>query len=464
MFVFTRTLLAVLAFAAAASAPAQSLSPQQQLARDIYKELIEINTVTDTGDTLKAADAMAQRLRAAGFSADDARVLSPAPRKGNLVARLRGTGARKPILLMAHIDVVEARREDWTYDPFKLTEEGGYFYARGSIDDKFMAAAFVANLIRYKQENFVPDRDIIVLLETDEEIGDRQGYGIRWLLENHRNLIDAEYALNEGAGVGMQNGRPLRVGIQTSEKVYVSYRLEVRNPGGHSSVPSKENAIYRLAEGLSRLSKLDFPVRFNETTRAFFARMAKFETGQFASDMATVVSPQPDPAALTRVSTRANYNAQMRTTCVATRLDGGHAENALPQKAEATVNCRVLPGEPVDEVKNTLVRALADSQIAVTEIARPTLSPPSPLNPEITGAIERLIPEFWPGAQLIPVMSTGATDGLFLRNAGIPVYGHSGLAVDITENRAHGKDERVLVKSFHDGHEYLYRLVKSLAK
>ena len=464
MFAFTRIFFAVLAFAVAGMAPAQNLSPQQQLARDIYKELIEINTVTDTGDTLKAAEAMAQRLRAAGFSADDARVLSPAPRKGNLVARLRGTGARKPILLMAHIDVVEARREDWTYDPFKLTEEGGYFYARGSIDDKFMAAAFVANLIRYKQENFVPDRDIIVLLETDEEIGDGRGYGITWLLKNHRDLIDAEYALNEGAGVALKDGKPLRVGIQTSEKFSVSYRLQVKNPGGHSSVPSKDNAIYRLAEGLSRVSKLDFPVKLNETTRAFFERAAKLESGQLAADMAAVALAQPDPAALARLSERPGYNAQLRTTCVATMLSGGHAGNALPQTAEATVNCRVLPGEAADEVKNTLIRVLADPQIAVIATGSARLSPPSPLNPEITGAIERLISEFFPGAPLIPVMSTGATDGLFLRNAGIPVYGHSGLAVDISENRAHGKDERVLVKSFYQGNEYLYRLVKSLAK
>jgi acetylornithine deacetylase/succinyl-diaminopimelate desuccinylase-like protein len=464
VFAFTRMFFAVLACAVAGIAPAQNLSPQQQLARDIYKELIEINTVTDTGDTLKAAEAMAQRLRAAGFSADDARVLSPAPRKGNLVGRLRGTGARKPILLMAHIDVVEAHREDWTYDPFKLTEEGGYFYARGSLDDKFMAAAFVANLIRYKQENFVPERDIIVLLETDEEIGDRRGNGITWLLKNHRDLIDAEYALNEGAGVVLKDGKPLRVGIQTSEKFSVSYRLQVKNPGGHSSVPSKDNAIYRLAEGLSRVSKLDFPVRLNETTRAFFARAAKLESGQLAADMAAVALAQPDPAALARLSERPGYNAQLRTTCVATMLSGGHAGNALPQTAEARVNCRVLPGEPADEVRNTLVRALADPQIAVIATGTARLSQPSPLNPEITGAIERLIPEFFPGAQLIAVMSTGATDGLFLRNAGIPVYGHSGLAVDISENRAHGKDERVLVKSFYQGNEYLYRLVKSLAK
>jgi acetylornithine deacetylase/succinyl-diaminopimelate desuccinylase-like protein len=464
VFAFTRMFFAVLACAVAGIAPAQNLSPQQQLARDIYKELIEINTVTDTGDTLKAAEAMAQRLRAAGFSADDARVLSPAPRKGNLVARLRGTGARKPILLMAHIDVVEAHREDWTYDPFKLTEEGGYFYARGSLDDKFMAAAFVANLIRYKQENFVPERDIIVLLETDEEIGDRRGNGITWLLKNHRDLIDAEYALNEGAGVVLKDGKPLRVGIQTSEKFSVSYRLQVKNPGGHSSVPSKDNAIYRLAEGLSRVSKLDFPVRLNETTRAFFARAAKLESGQLAADMAAVALAQPDPAALARLSERPGYNAQLRTTCVATMLSGGHAGNALPQTAEARVNCRVLPGEPADEVRNTLVRALADPQIAVIATGSARLSSPSPLNLEITGAIERLIPEFFPGAQLIAVMSTGATDGLFLRNAGIPVYGHSGLAVDISENRAHGKDERVLVKSFYQGNEYLYRLVKSLAK
>jgi acetylornithine deacetylase/succinyl-diaminopimelate desuccinylase-like protein len=444
---------------------AEGLNPQQQLAFDIYKELVEINTVTATGDTQRAAEAMAARLRAAGFADSDVQALSPAPRKGNLVARLRGTGARKPILLLAHIDVVPANREDWSVDPFKLTEKDGYFYARGSGDDKYMAAAFVTNLIRYKQEGYKPDRDIIVALETDEEILDRNGLGIQWLLKNHRDLIDAEFALNEGGGVGLKDGKPIRNSVQTTEKVSLSYQLEVKNRGGHSSVPSRDNAIYHLAEGLVRLSKFNFPQKLNETTRAFFERTAQFENEQTAADIRSALADKPDPSTMsfTRLAANPVYNAQLRTTCVATMLEGGHAINALPQLASAKVNCRIMPGEDVDEVKATLERVLADDQIAVTQLGQPVLSAPSALHEEIMGKIEKLSQQFWPGAVVLPVMSAGATDGSYLRNAGIPTYGHSGLAGDINDVRAHGKDERVLIKSFYEGDEYLYRLVKMLA-
>jgi acetylornithine deacetylase/succinyl-diaminopimelate desuccinylase-like protein len=457
-------LASVLALVPAPSA-ADGLSPQQQLAFDIYKELVEINTVTATGDTARAAEAMAARLRAAGFADADVHALSPAPGKGNLVARLRGTGARKPILLVAHLDVVPANREDWSVDPFQLTEKDGYFYARGSGDDKYMAAAFVTNLIRYKQEGYKPDRDIIMALETDEEILDRDGLGIQWLLKNHRDLIDAEFALNEGGGVGLKDGKPIRNSVQTSEKVSLSYRLDVKNRGGHSSVPVKDNAIYRLAEGLVRLSKFSFPLKLNETTRAYFERTAQFEGEQTAADIHTVLSDKPDPSAMSFVRLAANpaYNAQLRTTCVATMLEGGHAINALPQLASAKINCRIMPGEPVDEVKATLERVLADDQITVTQLDQPVLSAPSALHEEIMGSIEKLSREFWPGAVVLPTMSAGATDGSYLRNAGIPTYGHSGLAGDINDIRAHGKDERILVKSFYQGEDYLYRLVKMLS-
>jgi acetylornithine deacetylase/succinyl-diaminopimelate desuccinylase-like protein len=443
----------------------EALSPQQQLAFDIYKELIEINTVTATGDTARAAEAMAARLRAAGFADADVHAFSPAPRKGNLVARLRGTGARKPILLVAHLDVVPANREDWSVDPFKLTEKDGYFYGRGSGDDKYMAAAFVTNLIRYKQEGYKPDRDIIIALETDEEIIDRDALGIQWLLKNHRDLIDAEFALNEGGGVGLRDGKAIRNSVQTSEKVFLSYRLDVRNKGGHSSVPTKDNAIYHLAEGLVRLSKFSFPLKLNETTRAYFERSAQFEGEQTAADMRAVLSDRPDPTAMSFVRLAANpvYNAQLHTTCVATMLEGGHAINALPQLASAKVNCRIMPGESVEEVKATLERVLADDQITVTQLDQPVLSAPSALHEEIIGSIGKLSQEFWPGAVVLPTMSAGATDGSYLRNAGIPTYGHSGLAGDVNDIRAHGKDERILVKSFYQGEEYLYRLVKLLS-
>jgi len=445
------------------SAAAQTLSPNQQLAREIYKELVEINTVTPTGDTFQAAEAMAARLRAAGYSDGDLQVFNPAPRKGNLVARLHGTGARKPILLMAHLDVVEARREDWSVDPFKLLEKDGYFYARGSGDDKFMAATFVSNMIRYKQEGYRPDRDIILLMETDEEIGDKDAVGIQWMIKNHRDLIDAEFALNEGGRVGLKNGKPLRNDLQTSEKVFVNYSFEVKNSGGHSSLPTRDNAIYHLAEGLARLSKYDFPVALNETTRAWLELAAPLEDPQIGAAMNSVASGRPDPAALARLSAMPAYNAQLRTTCVATMLEGGHAFNALPQRAQANINCRVLPGEPIEDVQKTLVRVVDDNQISVTPTLIDPSSKPSPLNPEIVQAVERVTAKFWPGIPVIPTMSAGATDGLFLRNAGIPTYGTSGLAGDIDDVRSHGRDERILVKSFNDGQEYLYQLVKALS-
>jgi len=448
---------------AASGAVADELTPSQKLAHDIYKELVEIDTTTATGDTALAALAMAARLKAGGFTDEEVHVFSPAPHKGNLVARLKGSGARKPILLVAHLDVVPARREDWSVDPFKLTEKDGYYYARGSSDDKYMGASFITNLIRYKQEGFRPDRDIIVALETDEEILDRNALGIQWLLKNHRDLIDAEFALNEGGPVGLKDGKPIRVSVQTTEKVSVSFELEVRNAGGHSSVPRADNAIYQLAEGLTRLSKFSFPVSLNETTRAYFERMAQFESEGNAADIHELLSDSPNAAAVERLMAKPAYNAQLHTTCVATMLEGGHAVNALPQLARAKVNCRILPGQPVEEVKATLGQVLDDDHIKLTQTENAVISQPSELREDVMGAIEKLSQEFWPGAVVMPIMSSGATDGSYLRNAGIPTYGHSGMANDINENRAHGKDERVPVASFYKGDEYLYRLVKMLA-
>jgi acetylornithine deacetylase/succinyl-diaminopimelate desuccinylase-like protein len=453
----------VLATAAAASEPAK-LKPDQQLARDIYKELVEINTSQSVGDTYRAAQAMAARLKAGGFPDADVHTFQTAPKRGNMVARLHGTGKRKPLLLLAHIDVVEALRADWSTDPYKLVEEGGYFYGRGTGDDKFMAASFVANMIRWKKEGYQPDRDIILALTTDEEISDRFRYGINDLIKNHRALIDAEFALNEGGGVALQDGKPRWVSVQTSEKLYQSYWLEVINKGGHSSQPTKDNAIYHLADGLARLEKFEFPVHLNDTTRAYFERLSHMpQAGADAADMKALLGPTPDAEAAARLSARPAYNAQLRTTCVATRLEGGHADNALPQLARAMVNCRIVPGETPDEVRVTLIRVLADRQISVTADGTDTLSHPSPLTPEISSAIEKVSAKFWPGAPLLPIMSAGATDGRFLRNAGIPTYGHSGMAADMFDNRSHGKDERVAVKSFFDGVEYHYELVKTLA-
>ena len=444
--------------------PKVQAQPQpDQFAREIHKELVEIDTTTATGDTLAAAEAMAVRLKSGGFADADVQVLSPGPRKGNLVARLHGTGLRKPMLLVAHIDVVPAKKEDWTTDPFKLVEKDGYVYGRGVSDDKFMAAVWVANMIRFKQEGYVPDRDIILVLETDEEILDANSQGMQWLLKNHRDLIDAEFAINEGADVSLKNGKVISNVVQTSEKVSYFFKLEVKNNGGHSALPTKDNAIYHLADGLARLSRFSFPVNLNETTRGYFSKSARLESGQVAADMLAVAAPKPDLAAAKRLSNTPLYNAQFHTTCVATLLEGGHANNALPQVARATVNCRMLPNEKVTDVQEKINQVLNDKQINVTLISRPTLSDPSPLNPEIITAMNKVGAEFWPNAPLIPYMAVWATDGSFLRNAGISTYGNSGLASDIDDVRLHGKDERVSTKAFSDGREYLYKLVKALS-
>ena len=449
----------------AAQATGGPLNAHQQLARDIYKELIEINTTTDAdpGGTTQAAEAMAARLRAAGFSGADVQVLSSGPRDGNLVARLRGSGAagRKPILLLAHLDVVAARREDWTMDPFTFAEKDGFYYGRGTSDDKAMAAIWVANLIRMKQEGFVPDRDLIVALTADEEGGDHNG--VEWLLANKRELVDAAYALNEGGGGFLKQGKPFVQNVQAAEKVYYDFKLEVRNKGGHSSRPNKDNAIYRLSNSLARLEKHDFPVMLNEVTRAYFERLAQAETGQTAADMRAVAKNPNDAAAVRRLSASPVYNSMLRTTCVATQLEGGHAPNALPQLARANVNCRVLPDHDVKDVHATLVRLAGDTAVHVSEVPEARGAPPSPLTPEVLQPIERLTREMWPGVPVVPVMSTGATDGRPLRQNGIPTYGVSGLFGDMDDSRAHGRDERMLVKSFFEGHEFLYRLVKELS-
>lgn len=446
----------------AATAVAQT-APRaaQQLARDVFAELIEINTVNTHGSTTEAARAMAARLLAAGFPSADVQVLGPHPRKGNLVARLQGTGRQPPLLLLAHLDVVDALPEDWTVDPFTFLERDGFFYGRGTTDDKAMAAIWVANLIRYRREGFVPDRDLIVALTADEEGGPHNG--VTWLLEHHRDLIAAEYALNEGGGGQIKNGRRIANRVQASEKVYQSFRLEVTNPGGHSSIPRPENAIYQLAAGLTRLARFRFPVRLNEVTRAFFERTARVEADHTGADMAAILQSPSDPRAGDRLSATPYYNALLRTTCVATRLEAGHAENALPQTARAVVNCRILPNDSPDEIRAELERVLSDPAISVTPMNVPTPSPPSPLRRDVLEPIERLTETMWPGVPVVPVMSTGATDGLYLRNAGIATYGVSGLFSDVDDIRAHGRDERIGVQAFYEGQEFLYRLVKALA-
>ena len=454
-----RLLVIFLVAAPLAAAPPPLDAKTRQLAYDIYKQLIEINTTDSVGNTSTAAQAMAERLRAAGFPAADVQVLGPNERKGNLVARLRGSGSAKPILLLAHLDVVEAKREDWSVDPFVLTEKDGYYYGRGTDDDKSMASIWIANLIRYKQEGWVPRRDLIVALTADEEGGTSNG--VQWLLENHRDLIEAAFVLNEGGDGRSKDGKLLYNGLGASEKVYVSFALETHNRGGHSSQPRPDNAIYELAQGLTRLAAYQFPVKLNEVTRTYFERMSRVETGQTAADMAAVTRGDAEAAA--RLSQTPAYNALLRTTCVATRLEGGHADNALPQSAKATVNCRVLPGESADAVRDTIAKVVNDPEIQIGWIDRATPSPPSPLSSEVMRPIEQTTSEFWPGVPVMPLMATGASDGLYLRNAAIPTYGISGLFGDINDDRTHGRDERVGVAQFYDSLQFLYTIVKRLA-
>lgn len=443
-------------------ASAQNPVAHQQLTRDIYGELIEIRTVHPDGDNTAAARAMARRLLDAGFDPKDVEVIEPAPLKGNLVARYRGTGELKPILLLAHIDVVDAKKEDWEdgLDPFKLTERDGYFYGRGVIDDKAMAAIFVANLIRYKREGWRPKRDLIVALTADEEGGSHNG--VAWILRNRRDAIDAEFGLNEGGGGQYRGGKAYLHGVQVSEKVPKSYYFEAVNPGGHSSVPEKDNAIYELAAALDRLSRLQLPARLNYVMRMSAAKLTGIETGDMSRALAAVAAGNPTEEQVRIVSAVPRYNAQLRTTCVATMLEGGHAANALPQRARATVNCRLLPGEKPEFVLEEL-RRVAGDRVKVTE-TRSFFNPSEPSDPDspVMKTIRRVSETMWPGVAVVPVMSTGATDGSRLRNAEIPVYGVSGIFVEFGENRLHGRNERLGVRSFFDSSEFLYRLVKEL--
>ena len=429
--------------------------------RALLKELVEINTSDSAGRVSDAARAMQRRLLAAGFPEADVQVIGPSPKYLCLVARLRGRNpAAKPLLMVAHLDVVDARKEDWTTDPFKLVEKDGWLYGRGTVDDKQGDAILVANFIRYKREGFVPSRDLIIALTADEETSSES---IKWLVDKNRKLIDAEYALNADAGKGeLRDGEPVNLTVQTAEKVYITYELEVRNKGGHSSLPEPDNAIYRLSRALGRLAAYSFPVKLNETTRAYFEKSAASQSAAIAADMRALVK-LGDAAAAKRLSGVPLYNATMRTTCVATRLFAGQADNALPQVARATVNCRLLPDYPPNNATAELKRIVADTAIDVKVSDPPTLSPASPLRPDLMATITQLAAEFWPGVTVVPQMSTGATDGLYLRNAGIPVYGTSAIFDQIDDNREHGKDERVNIKAFYDAGDYWYELVKALA-
>lgn len=451
--------------AAQTPAAAPALTAEQQRFHDIYKELVEINTTNSIGNNTEAARAMQKHLMAAGFVAEDIQLFEPFPRKGNLVVRFKGNGGgKKPVLLLAHIDVVEAKREDWKTDPFKLKEDDGYFTARGSSDDKAMAASFVSIFSQLKREGFKPGRDIILALTADEELGDVPSNGAFWLVNNQRALIDADFGINEGGGGQLGNGKPILHRVQVAEKMYTTYKIEVRDVGGHSSLPTATNPMYDLAAALDRLGKFRFPVRLSEVTRTYFERSAQFETGQKADDMKAVAGGSPSEAALDRLSAMPLYNALLRTTCVATQVNAGHAENALPQSAAATVNCRILPNDDPAEVDATLRKVLGSQRMTMVASNPPLKSPASPLRPDVTGTIEKLTAEMWPGVPVIPAMSTGATDSRFMRNAGIPMYGVSGLFSEPSDARAHGLDERIAIPRLYDGREFMYRMVKALAQ
>ncbi len=442
----------------------------RQLSHDIFKQLIEINTTDSVGSTTVAAEAMAQRLRDAGFPASDVVVLGPNARKGNMVARLHGTGAHKPVLLIGHLDVVEARRSDWTTDPFEFVEKDGYYYGRGTQDMKSDDAIWVTEFIRLKREGFKPDRDLILALTADEEGG--LSNGVDWLIKNHRELIDAEFVLNsDGGGVDTENGKPVIVSMDASEKLYADFQLTVTNAGGHSSLPVPDNAIYHLADALVRLERFQFPLELNDVTRAYFERMASVETGPEAADMRAILNNPPDPAAAERLALDPLQNAELRTTCVATRLDAGHANNALPQSAHANVNCRILPGHTREEVRQTLIRVFADPKVEVRYLDHGRVLdsapndqalPPVKLRPDVMNTLERIAGEMWPGAPVVPTMSTGASDGVYTNAAGMPTYGISGVAIDMNDVRAHGRDERLRVESFYQGVDFYYRYLKAL--
>ena len=461
-----------LATQAVGAAPASADAAYDTLAHDIFRQLIEIDTSDSTGNVTTAAEALAQRFRDAGFAPADLSLLGPNDRKKNLVVRLHGTGAHKPLLLIGHLDVVEARREDWTTDPYKLVEKDGFFYGRGTIDMKDGDAVMAAALIRMKKEGLRPDRDIIAAFTADEEGGCCNG--VTWLLKNHRDLIDAEFVLNQDDwSVMAEQGVPRVARLIATEKLYSDYQLVVTNKGGHSSVPRRDNAIYELARALTRIARFQFPFELNSVNRGYFEQMASgVAKGQEAEDMRAILKDPPDAQAIARLSRDPDNVSVTRTTCVATRLAGGHANNALPQRAEAVVNCRIFPGHSKEDIRQTLAKVVNDPQIAVRYVAddgsiseRGTderAVAPAPLRPDVMKALTELSSTAWPQAKVIPFLDPGASDAKYTIGAGVPTFTFGGVAVDRDEVRAHGRDERVAVGEFYKWNRFFYRYVVEL--
>ncbi len=443
----------------------------RKLSHDIFQQLIEINTTDSVGSVTAASEAMAQRFHDAGFADSDIQILGPNDRKENLVVRLHGTGKHKPVLLIGHLDVVEAHPEDWTTDPFRFVEKDGFYYGRGTQDMKSGDAIMVTTLIRFKNEGYTPDRDIILALTADEEGG--KSNGVDWLLKNRRDLIDAEFVFNhDGGGILSEHGKPVMMTVDATEKLYADFQLSVTNPGGHSSLPIPDNAIYHEADGLARLERYRFPFELNEVTRAYYERMVKVETGERAADMKGILKEPPDTAAIARLSKDPIDNSTLHTTCVATRVNAGHANNALPQRAEANVNCRILPGHSAEEVRLELVQMLADPKITVRYVSNfgdildraPDRKsfPPAPLRSDVFAPLEKITSQMWPGIPVIPEMATGASDGVYTTSAGMPTYGIAGIAIDRDDIRAHGRDERLGIQSFYQGVDFYYRYLKAV--
>ena len=441
------------------------------LARDVFKQLIETNTSHSVGSTTAAAEAMRKRFLDAGFPAQEIAILGPDDRHGNLVLRYRGKpgSALRPVLIIGHLDVVEANREDWTTDPFQLVEKDGFFYGRGTQDMKDSDAAFVTSFLLLKREGWVPDRDVILALTADEEGGTKNG--VAWLLKHHRELIEAGFAINPDAGgLSTLKGKPNFMGVEATEKLYADFRLTVTNPGGHSSLPRKQNAIYQLSAALGRLAAYQFPFELNGVTRAYFDALAPRQSPQIASDMRAILLPSPDQPAIARLSDDYVFNSLLHTTCVATMLSAGHAPNALPQRAEANVNCRILPGHTPGEVRKQLEAVFAEPKIKV-ELATEGITSgedevsvtPPPLNKEVFDALRMVTEKMWPGTPVIPEMETGASDSKATMAAAIPTYGFTGMGIDEDDDRAHGKDERLGVESFYTGVEFTYLYLKQLA-
>jgi acetylornithine deacetylase/succinyl-diaminopimelate desuccinylase-like protein len=461
-----------IAFALPASSPAQVDEHAHQLAHDIFQQLVEINTTDSVGNVTTAARAMEQRLLDAEFPKEDMFLGGPSKSKQNLIVRYHGTGEKKPILFICHLDVVEAPREEWHTDPFKFVEKDGFYYGRGTQDMKDNDAILVTSFILMRQEHYKPDRDLILALTAGEESG--KSNGVDWLLKNHPELMQAEYVLNpDGGGVDLVNGKAVDVDMDATEKLYGDYQLTTTNPGGHSSLPVPDNAIYHVADALGRLQQHQFPFELNAVTRAYFERLSTLETGQNATDMKAILQPDPDNAAIARLSTNPEWNSMMHTTCVATRFNAGLANNALPQRAQAIVNCRILPGYTLEQIRQQLTGIFADPKVTVgymdsegqvSDVAPDKKQlPPAPLNPQIMAALDKLAAKMWPGAPVIPTMATGASDSVYTMAAGIPSYGVSGIAIETNDIRAHARDERLPIASYDRGLDFYYQLIKMLS-